>query len=73
MTIQCPNCKGYKTNTDRATSLALGAGLTLFGFLFSVFIFPLIFAVVGIGILITAACKKAKRFTCKTCGYNGVV
>ena len=70
MKIQCANCKGYKTVTDRATTAAVGFGLVFFGGLFSVFLFPLIFVVIGILILFGAAFTKSKRVMCKTCGYS---
>ncbi len=70
MQIQCPKCQSYNTQTDRSMVLALGAGATILGFLFSFLIFPLIFAAIGILLLLTAAFKKPKTARCKLCGYK---
>lgn len=70
MQIQCPKCSSYKVTTDRQTTVAAGVGLLIIGGLLSFLLFPIVFAAIGILLLIVAAFTKAKKATCGNCKYK---
>ena len=68
--VACPHCHSYKT-VDRKLNWTLGGTLlTLFSLPWIVLVFPVVFVIAGLIIVLCGvALPRASRFRCRACAF----
>lgn len=70
MQVQCPKCGSYKTISDKKTTMIVGLVFLVGGGLFSFLIFPLIFCVIGLVMILSGAFSTSKKMKCNSCHFK---